>query len=267
MSVVGTLLGAYAAFAAMAYLGQRKLLYPAPKRGDIPSMQGASLTEIPGQDGRTVRGFFVPPPPGAPTVAHFHGNGEEIGDLVPLAWAFRRSGLGFFAVEYPGYGLSREHSPSEAAIYSDAERALWHLQNGLAVDPKAVVLQGQSLGSGVAVEMAKRGHGVRMVLISPFTSIPDVAAQLVPLLPVRWMVRDRFDNLNKAKELKLPVLIVHGTEDGLIPVTMGQRLAEVFPDASLMLIEGGQHNDLFVQSGRRVMDRIAAFAQGEYRVD
>lgn len=264
MSVLGALLGAYAAFAGVMYLGQRRLLFPAPTRGEEPVIDGATVTQIKGKDGRTVYALFVPPPSGAPTVAHFHGNAEELVDVVPLAWAMRRAGLGFFAVEYPGYGLARDHAPSEDALYSDAETALWHLHNGHGVPTERVVLQGQSLGTGVAVEMARRGHGARLVLISPFTSVPDVAQGLVPVLPVRWLVRDVFDTASKAPSIALPVLIVHGSRDEVIPLSMGRGLADLFPSATLMIVDGGHHNDLFVQRGRRVVERIAAFALGEY---
>ncbi len=264
MNVALTLIGAYSVVCAIAYFGQRRLLFPAPTRGDVPKMDGARMTQVKAPDGRTVHAFYVPAPAGAPTLVHFHGNGEELGDLVPLAWAFRRAGLGFYAVEYPGYGLAKKDEPSESLLYTDAESALWHLHNGLEVPTEEVVLQGQSLGSGVATEMAKRGHGARLILISPFTSVPDVAARSFPILPVRMLLKDEFANLKKAADITLPVLVVHGTKDEIIPVDMGEALAKAFPNATLFLAEGANHNDLFVQDGRRVVDRIAAFAKGEY---
>jgi alpha-beta hydrolase superfamily lysophospholipase len=112
MAFVGVVLGAYAALALLMYLGQRRLLYPAPRSGEEPVMEGAELTRVKGPSGRTVHALFVRPPAGAVTIVHFHGNGEELADLVPLAWSVRRAGLGFFAVEYPGYGLSRDYKPS-----------------------------------------------------------------------------------------------------------------------------------------------------------
>ena len=265
MGILGTLLGIYATFSLVTYLGQRKVLFPAPLRGERPEMDGATLTTVDGPQGRKVFALHVPAGPSGITVVHFHGNGEELADLVPLAWTFRRAGLGFFAVEYPGYGLARAYAPSEATLYSDCEAALWHLHNGLSVPMERVVLQGQSLGSGVATEMAKRGHGARLILISPFTSVPDMAAHVVPLLPVRWLIRDQFDNASKASELTLPVLVVHGTEDELIPIAMGKELAKLFPNADSYWVRGGHHNDLFVKDGRTLTDRIVSFAKGDYR--
>ncbi len=264
MAIVGTLLGLYAAFCVAAFLGQRKMLYPAPVKGDLPVMDDAKTSETTSSAGRTVYVFHAPAPAGAPTVVHFHGNGEELSDLVPLAWAFRRAGIGFFAAEYPGYGRAKAYEATEQNLYTDAEAALWHLHNTLGVSPESVVLEGQSLGSGVATEMARRGHGVRLVLISPFTSIPDMAAKVVPMLPVGFLMRDRYDNAEKAPSVTIPVLIVHGSADDLIPVSMGHRLGELFPNATTYVVEGGHHNDLFVKDGRLIVDHIATFVKGEY---
>lgn len=265
MSVVGVVVLAYGVLCLLAYFGQRRLLFPASKLGEEPRMDDATLTKVKAPSGRTVFALFVPPAKKhAVTIVHFHGNAEELGQLTPLAWSFRRAGLGFFAVEYPGYGLAKEYVPTEEAIYADAEAALWHLHNGIGVPTTEVVLQGQSLGAGVAVEMAKRGHGARLVLISPFTSVPEMASALLPLLPSRWLVHDKFDNLDKAPGLTLPVLVVHGTDDEVIPFAMGERMSKAFPTATLYGVKGGHHNDLFVRDGRVIVDRIVEFATADY---
>ena len=113
------------------------------------------------------------------------------------------------------------------------------------MDASRVVLLGQSLGSGVACEMAKRGLGARVVLISPFTSVAAMARRVFPLLPFPAVfVRHRFDTQSKAAGIALPVLIIHGTEDEVVPFAMGEQLAHVFPRAQFVPVAGGQHNDL-----------------------
>lgn len=204
--------------------------------------------------------FHLPAPIGANTLVHFHGNGEELASVVPLLRALHRAGLGVYAVEYPGYGLSRAGSPSEASLYAAAETALEHLRTRLGVSPGKTVLQGQSLGTGVAVEMALRGYGARLVLISPFTSLPDLAQRMLPFLPARYLVRDRFDSSSKAPRLRLPALVIHGSRDEIVPVDMGRTLAARLPRARLVVIEGARHNDLFASSGKRVLAEIASFA-------
>jgi alpha-beta hydrolase superfamily lysophospholipase len=243
--IAATLLLGYLALCVLVFVRQREMLFPVPPGAREPKLPGASLLRIPGPERSTVYAFHVPAPEGAPTVVHFHGNGEQLADTAWLAQRFQEAGLGFYAVEYPGYGLAAGQGPSEKGIYAAAEAALTHLHETLGVPRERTVLQGQSLGSGVAVEMAKRGHGARLVLISPYTSITEIGARIFPLLPASLLVRDPFDSATKAPGLRLPVLIVHGTRDEVIPVDMGQRLGTLFPNASVRLLEGRSHNDVF----------------------
>jgi len=158
-----------------------------------------------------------------------------------LLEAMAREGVGVYGVEYPGYGAASAYRPSEAAIYEDAEAALQRLATELGVPREHTVLMGHSLGTGVAVEMARRGFGARLILVAPFTSIPDVGARMLPWVPVRWFVRDRFDNLGKALGVTLPVLVIHGTADDVVPFEMGQRLAAALPRAKLLVMDGAGH--------------------------
>jgi alpha-beta hydrolase superfamily lysophospholipase len=246
---MATMAAGYLGIVLLVYLRQRDLMYPVPPGAREPRLSGGELLRIPGGEGATVYALHVPAPPGARTVVHFHGNGEQLADTAWLAQRYQEAGLGFYAVEYPGYGLAREQPLSEEGFYAAAEAALGHLHGALGVPPEQVVLQGQSLGSGVAVEMAKRGHGVRLVLVTPYTAIADMGARVYPWLPVRLLVKDRFDNAAKAPEVGLPVLIVHGTADEVIPVDMGQRLGELFPKATVRLVEGAHHNDVLDLGG------------------
>ncbi|QRN93074.1 alpha/beta hydrolase [Archangium violaceum] len=239
-----TLVIGYVGLCVLVFLNQRHILFPAPPGAREPELPGASLLRISGPEGSTAYAFHVPAPEGAPTVVHFHGNGEQLADVEWLAQHYQEAGLGFYAVEFPGYGLATEQGPSEEGSYAAAETALEYLHRELGVPRERTVLQGQSLGSGVAVEMAKRGHGVRLVLITPYTSIVDMGAKVFPWLPVRLLARDRFDSASKAPELKLPVLIVHGTRDEIIPTDMGRRMGTLFPNATVRLIEGRRHNDI-----------------------
>lgn len=262
MAIIGWAVGIYAGATALAWAGHRKLIYPAPGRAVDPVTEGADLERIPGRDGRTVFALHAPAPEGAPTVVHFHGNGEELADQAWLAAAMNRAGLGVFAVEYPGYGLAREHKTTEANVYADAETAIAYLQNDLGVPADHIVLQGQSLGSGVAVEMAARGHGSRLVLISPFTSMVAMGRRFAPILPMRLVIRDRYDSLAKSTRVRAPALVVHGDEDELVPVAMGRTMAKAL-GAELFEVEGAGHNDLFVKDGKAIVARIASFARSD----
>jgi hypothetical protein len=243
--ILATLVIGYLALCALVFLNQRQIVFPVPPGAREPSLPGATLLRIPGPEGSTVYVLHVPAPGGAPTVVHFHGNGEQLASTEWLAQYFKEEGLGFYSVEYPGYGLAAAgQGPSEKGIYAAAEAALEHLHGALSVPRELTVLQGQSLGSGVAVEMAKRGHGARLVLITPYTSIVEMGARVFPWLPARLLVRDPFDSAAKAPGLKLPVLIIHGTRDEVIPVDMGQRMGTLFPSATTRILDDRRHNDV-----------------------
>ena len=243
---VGAVVIGFLAICAALFAVQRSMLFPAPA-DVIEPKRGLVRGD----------GFVALHYPGPKTVVHFHGNAEQLSHLEWLGEKFVEAGLGFYAVEYPGYGLSRATPVSEEAIYAAAEAALTALEKTVPKDQ--LVLQGQSLGSGVAAEMARRGHGSRLILIAAYTSIPDVAAGVFPWLPVRALVRDRFDTASKARQLSLPVLLVHGDQDEVIPVRMSRELSTLFPRATLRIIEGAHHNDLI---GRpEVLEALTTFAR------
>jgi uncharacterized protein len=253
---LGTLMLGYLLLCAAAWAGQRALMFPAP-RAAIP---------LPGHGGyvRVGRGGVLlqrPVPEGAPWVVYFHGNGEQLSDLEDVADALHARGLGFLGVEYPGYGWA-EGAPTERGIYAAAEEGLAWLHQQHGVGPERIVLLGRSLGSGVAVELARRGRGARLVLVSPYTSMGDMAAAAFPWLPGRLLVRDRFDSLSKAPELRLPTLVVHGARDEVVPAAQGRTLAEAIAGAELLWVPEAGHNDVLERSWgeARPFERIARFA-------
>lgn len=254
------LVGAYSALVGAAYAAQRKLLFPAPQPPREPSPQHGELVKTTTAAGAEVFALWSKAAPDAPAVVHFHGNGEQMADAGGLAQVFRSEGISMLAVEYPGYGLASGQEPSEEALYATAEAALRYLQEQLQVPRERTLLMGQSLGTGVATEMALRGYGVRLALLSPYTSIPEVAARVVPILPSRRLIRDRFASEEKAAKISVPVLILHGEQDELIPVSMGRRLGTLFPQAKVEVFAGAHHNDLFAPPhGRALLARLVSF--------
>jgi uncharacterized protein len=251
---VVTLLGGYLALMVAVFFVQRSMLFPVPQSAVEPRLAGTSLEQMDG-----ALALYLKAQEHAPTVVHFHGNGQQLADTAWLGEELRRHGVGFYSVEYPGYGLLRSGGePSEEAIYASAEKALHHLESRLGVRRDQMVLQGQSLGSGVAVEMARRGWGKKLVLVSPYTSIVDMGALAFPFLPARMLTRDPFDSVAKAKEISKPVFIVHGTKDEVIPTAMGKALAGLFPGARLSLVEGAGHNDVMTP---KLVEAITQFAE------
>lgn len=223
---------------------QRKLLFPAPVPAPVDARAG-SLVEGRSPRGRRVVALWSEAAPEAPVLAYFHGNGMQLADCAALAPILRREGWSLFAVEYPGYGPLHADAVSEDAIVDVAVGAMRLLRETLGVPRERTVLVGQSLGSGVATALAARGEGARLALLTPFTSVPDMAAAIFPWPGVRWMVRDRFDNAAKAPSITVPTLVVHGTRDEVVPYAQGQSLAGRFAHGRLVTLEGAHHNDLW----------------------
>lgn len=189
-----------------------------------PRAAGGELELLPNARGEQMAMLYFPPSrANAPVVAYWHGNAGQLGwDAAILGRELvDRFGVGFVGLEYPGYGLAGGE-PKERAIYEDAEGLLRHLVDKRQVSNSSLVLLGHSLGGGVAVEMARRGYGSGVALISPFQSISAMAVELFPFLKVvkslvPFFVLDNYDNLGKIQDLKQPVLIIHGTEDEIVP--------------------------------------------------
>ncbi|MBI4703703.1 MAG: alpha/beta fold hydrolase [Deltaproteobacteria bacterium] len=256
------LIGGYAALVGLGRLLARSVLYPAPRHGLTRPPAGAELRSYRAADGVPVQALVYPAPGSSSrSIVFFHGNGETVADSVFVAAELVERGLGFVAVEYRGYGESRQGKPTEQGLYVDAEAVLAALASE-GTGPDRVVLWGSSLGSGVAVEMAVRGHGCRLVLSSPFTSIPTVARRHFPFLPMRLIVEDEYDSLSKAGRLKLPTLVIHGDHDRVVPYDLGVTLSRAIAGSELVTVPGAGHNDLFLHDGRRLLDRIAAHAKG-----
>ena len=143
---------------------------------------------------------------------------------------------------YPG----APGSPSESSIIWAAEKALEHLTGQMGVGRKRIVLSGQSLGTGVAVRLAASGWGTKLVLLSPYTSMPAVAARgVLRAFPVRLLMRDRFDSELLAARIDRPVLVLHGSLDEIVPVELGRSLSTRFPHARFVEVTGAGHNDLW----------------------
>jgi hypothetical protein len=235
--------GLYGLMLAGLTLKQRELLYQAAPDRAVALHAGQSLVMLPGAGAA----LWAPPPDAqAPVVLHLHGNGEQLADLTWFADAVQQAGLGFLAPEYPGYGPRQglPELPDEASLCGAGRAAVAYLR-AQRVDAARTVLVGHSLGTGVAVQLATEGAGARLVLISAYTSITAMAQRTAPFAPVRLLLRDRYDSASKAAGVALPVLLLHGTQDPLIPVEMGRALAGAFPHATLLEIKNGHHGDLF----------------------
>ena len=192
--------------------------------------------------------------PDAPlTVLFAHGNAEDVGDGATHFARYRVLGPSVLAFDYPGYGLS-SGTPSEKGSYAAADAACDYLI-AQGVRPEAIVMHGRSLGGAVMVDLASRRRAAGLVIESSFVSAYRVVTR-VPLLPL-----DQFSSLRKLRDVHVPVLIVHGDRDEVIPFWHGRRLFDVVPadQRSALWVEGAGHNDLLEVAGERYWDALATF--------
>lgn len=246
----------YTLACTIVFLAQRKMLYIVP---DAPrGMVGrGQVVNVPG--GHPM--LWLEGAPDAPVVVYFHGNAGQIADCAWTADIFAARNIGFAAVEYPGFGLARgQGTPDEASIYASARAAIAHLKTGLNIAPERLVLMGRSLGSGVAVQLASEGVGTKLVLLTPYTSIPDLAQAIYPWFPAWLLAQDRFNSADKAPRIPIPVLVVHGMKDEIVPVGMGLALAARFPSASFVGVADVGHDEIWDRM--HVQRRILDFTQG-----
>jgi pimeloyl-ACP methyl ester carboxylesterase len=240
----------YGLLCLSARMLHRRVLYQPPKAEPAPVPEGATLITTNAADGVAVNAFDFPTPPafkGARTIVHFHGNAETAEENATLARMLQKRGFGVVLVEYRGYGRSRGAAPNEEGLYADAAAVLDTLA-ARGVGPDHVVLWGQALGAGVAAEMARRNRGVRLILVAPFTSTVDLARRAVPILPVSWVMVDRFDTFSKAPEIKTATLVVHGDIDDVVPIELGERVANALPQATFFKAAEGRHDNLYKNS-------------------
>ncbi|MFL5246094.1 MAG: alpha/beta hydrolase [Gemmataceae bacterium] len=155
----------------------------------------------------------------------------------------RELGSSLFIFDYPGYGRS-EGTPTEEGCYAAAAAAYSWLTETQRIRPRDLLIVGRSLGSAVAIDLAGRRPHRALVLISPFTSLPDVAQSHYPFLPARWLIKNRFDSFMKIRQCHRPIIIVHGTRDRTVPFAQGKRLFEGASEPKVFVaVEGAGHDD------------------------
>ncbi len=232
------LLIAYLAVLAVLYVTQRSLIFPAPQQRHAPPV-GFATVKLNTAGGLALQAHWRAPEAGRRSVVYFHGNAGSLAGAARETTQLAAAGYGVLLVEYRGYG-GNPGEPSEQGLYQDGRAAMAFLA-AQTITPAQTIIIGHSLGTGTATEMAREFAPAALVLLAPFTSLPDAAGMAVPFVPSTWLVQDRFDNLAKVPNLKMPVLILHGTADSVVPFVLGQRLAKAAPGATFRAVPGAGH--------------------------
>jgi fermentation-respiration switch protein FrsA (DUF1100 family) len=248
-SVVALLigLGVYALIVAYMFFNQRQLLYhPDAKRVDPTTIgiTGAEVTTIATPDGEKLVAWYAPAAAGQPTVLFLHGNAGSIAERPLRFQYYRKTGFGVLYLSWRGYGGSTGQ-PSEHGLLVDANAAYdWLMGKG--VSPDKLVVVGESLGTGPAVQLAAAHPVAALALEAPYTTMVDVARYHYGWLPVQLLLLDRFDSLDTIAKVHAPLIIIHGDADPIIPFALGKRLFDAAPEPKrFVAIPGGTHGSIF----------------------
>lgn len=248
IAIIGVIL--YFATLVFLYVMQRQLTYfpdtsvPQPAMFAVPE---AEIVSVKTDDGLELRGWYVPPSDDEkPVILMYHGNAGHIGIRAFKMRPYIDAGYGFLMAEYRGYG-GNKGTPNEENLYLDGRSYFKYLTDQQALSNDRIVLYGESLGTGVAVQMATEFKGVAAVMLeAPYTSLPDVGQNYYFLLPVKLLMKDKFDSLSKIKGIDAPLIILHGEKDMVVPYRFGKRLYEVADEPKQMeSFRHGGHNNLY----------------------
>lgn len=263
LEIVVTLATAAVLVLSGLWLLQRRLIYfPVSEVPPISStLPGARIVKISTGDGLTLTGWFVAPPAPTAAVLVLNGNAGNRADRAHLAMALVERGYEVLLFDYRGYG-GNEGSPSEEGLALDAAAAFTVLGEVATAD-RSIIL-GESLGAAVAARLAVESPPTAMVLRSPFPSLSEVAAVHYPYLPARLLLRDRYDISQTVSTLEIPVLVVAGSADSIVPTSLSRAVYEAAsPNAHWAVIEGADHNDPALSSGQPLLDAIDRFLDEE----
>jgi fermentation-respiration switch protein FrsA (DUF1100 family) len=253
----------WVACVALLWLFQERLVFPAsasplaepPERGGVRF----ALAELNVPDGLTLRFIHAPPGPGKPVILFFHGNGGRADSEAPGLVPFAQRGFGFVAAEYRGYA-GNPGTPSESGLVADGAAYVAWIQRHH--PDSRIVLWGESLGTGVAVQLAaaRPRDFAGVILDAPFTSLAEAGARQFPWVPVRTLIRHRFDSLSRMERLTPPVLVVHGEADSVVPVAMGRAILAAAPcPAGGIFIPGIGHTAFWQDRSGTVLHAIRGF--------
>jgi hypothetical protein len=228
---------AYGTVFVLLVVKQREMLFVGGRTAEAPTAP-FQVHRIAEHDGTRVTMWQAAARPGAPVIVFFYGNAGTLSDFADVGAGFHKQGFSIVLASYRGYD-GNTGSPSEAGLMDDARAIL----GALPKDHGPVVLWGQSLGSGVAARMASEGRSDLLILESPYTSIADVAGRRFPIYPIHWLMKDPFDTFSVLPKIKVPVLIMHGDRDGVVPFDMGETLTHALgTQATFVRLPGSGHD-------------------------
>lgn len=258
----------FSAMVVLVWLAQRSLIYfpardtPTPEAFGLPQ---AEVVRVTTDDGIELAAWYVaaPDPSAASwTIVVFNGNAGHRGHRAGLATRMAAQGHATLLVDYRGYG-GNPGTPTEDGLLRDAQAVWAYLASRPRVNLSRVAYFGESLGAGVAVRLALEHPPAALILRSPFSSLAAIGRTHYPWLPVRWLLRDRFSSIDHIAHIDVPLLVIAGDADRIIPLSDTQRLFDAARSPKrLVIIEGADHNDEALVWGPQVMQSVWALLRG-----
>ncbi|HYL80527.1 MAG TPA: alpha/beta hydrolase [Candidatus Acidoferrum sp.] len=213
-------------------------------------------------DGPRLFGWYVPAPSTTAVLLWCHGNAGNIIHRLDNLAELHRIGLSVFLFDYRGYGRSSGR-PSEAGLYRDATAAYAHVAETRRIPPGRIVLFGRSLGAAIAGDLGSRRPAAGLILESAFPSVEALARAYYFGFPGHWFVAARFPLADRLKEIRMPVLVVHGDRDEVVPFELGRQVFEAAHEPkSFYAVPGADHNNLYAVGGAAYFRRLKQFVLG-----
>ena len=248
---------------------EKRLIFCPDRSNDsaTPDIYGLEYDDVTfrTEDGLDLNGWFVPGKRTSSdadlhTLLWFHGNAGNINRrLDNIKMIYDRVPVNVFIIDYRQYGRS-EGKISEKGTYIDARAALAYLHSRKEINQEKIIFFGRSLGSAVAVELALNEKCRALILETPFTSIKEMGKKLYPFLPISHLIRTKYDSLSKIRNIKVPILIMHGDKDKLVPFEHGKRLYDIANEPKeFYTIPGAGHNDTHIVGGDEYYGVIKRF--------
>lgn len=253
----------YGLLIAVVYFMQARMLY-------LPNMPGRALTMTPidvgmdyhdvsieTADGVTLHGWFIEGR-SSQVLLFFHGNAGNISHRLASIRQFQNLGLSVLIIDYRGYGQSGGRT-TETGINLDADAAWRYLTEDRGIPASDIVIFGRSLGASAASRLAAQHQPLALILESSFTSIPDIAQELYPWLPARWLSRFSHATRDYVRDVRCPVLVAHSRDDEIIPFHHGEAIFASANEPRTLLALRGTHNDAFLQDERAYIEGVQTF--------
>jgi len=266
LKFIFVIVGSYGLLIAVVYFMQGRMLYLSGVPGRALTMTPIDVgmdyqdVSIKTADGVTLHGWFIVGR-SSQVLLFFHGNAGNISHRLDSIRQFQNLGLSVLIIDYRGYGQSGGRT-TERGIYCDADAAWRYLTENRGISASDIVIFGRSLGASAASWLAAQHQPLALIVESSFTSVPDIAQELYPWLPARWLSRFSHATRDYVRDVQCPILVAHSRDDEIIPFHHGEAIFASANEPRTLLALRGTHNDAFLRDERAYIEGVQTFLTG-----